>query len=110
MRIKLLNFFHPFPSVGDTVFWVSAGGIVKKDTFRDNVFCKTKEEAKIKGDIQKMNAEQVSVTRKVLLFVLKINRNIQMKELNGIKSININKIRAVKGSFLLKLIDLRRLK
>ena len=37
------NFFHPFPSVGDTIFWVSAGGIVKKDTFRDNVFCKTNE-------------------------------------------------------------------
>ena len=54
------NFFHPFPSVGDTIFWVSAGGIVKKDTFRDNVFCKrikelgnyykTKEEAKIIAD------------------------------------------------------------
>ena len=29
------NFFHPFPSVGDTIFWVSAGGIVKKDIFRE---------------------------------------------------------------------------
>ena len=54
------NFFHPFTSVGDTIFWVSAGGTVKKDTFRDNVFCKrikelgncykTKEEAKIIAD------------------------------------------------------------
>ena len=54
------NFFHPFPSIGDTIFWVSAGGVVKKDTFRDNVFCKrikelgnyykTAEEAKIIAD------------------------------------------------------------
>ena len=44
------NFFHPFPSVGDTIFWVSAGGTVEKDIFRDKVFCKTKEEAKIIAD------------------------------------------------------------
>lgn len=54
------NFFHPFPSVGDTIFWVSAGGTVEKDIFRDNVFCKrikelgnyykTEEEAKIIAD------------------------------------------------------------
>ena len=75
--------FHPFPSVEDTIFWVSAGGIVKKDTFRDNVFCKrikelgnyykTEEEAKIIADKLKeifrkswMQNRNYSVTRFVL--------------------------------------------
>jgi hypothetical protein len=35
------KFFHPFPSFGDTIFWVTSGGRVRKGEFLDNNFFKS---------------------------------------------------------------------